>query len=314
MPNSKSRVRTHVNAAEAERGDTLPGLSNFANMNLAIEYRAVTELHMPARQLRKHKQRQVEQIAASIRQFGFNDPVLIDDDDRIIAGVGRVLAAPLVGLARIPVVRLSHLSAEEVRAYAIAENRLAERSEWDSELLALELGELSALNLDFDLELTGFDTAQIDIAIAGTTPASNSDDDPVEIVAGPAISQAGDLWQLGVHRLLCGDAREGASYERVMGDDRAQMVFADPPYNVRIEGNVCGLGSVTHAEFAMASGEITAAEGSVRANAPAVKPAAVGQANATPPKARQSISLFQLVAGYNPARRVDVRSLPLFAA
>ncbi len=253
MLDPKHRARK----ADLRHVDTPTALSNFANMNLAIEYRALTDLHMPARQLRKHKQRQIEQIAASIRQFGFNDPVLIDDDDRIVAGVGRALAAPLVGLARIPVMRLSHLTPEEVRAYAIAENRLAERSEWDSELLALELGELSALDLDFDLELTGFDTAQIDIMITSTEAASNADDDVVEPAVGPPVSQPGDLWQLGSHRLLCGDSRERASYQRVMGDDHARMVFTDPPYNVRIEGNVCGLGSVAHTEFAMASGEMS---------------------------------------------------------
>lgn len=257
MPDSKIRIRTRPTPAGANAAPRAVALSNFANTDLEIAYLPVAELKMPARQLRKHGDKQVHQIAASIARFGFNCPVIIDDDNRIVAGVGRVLAAPQAGINRIPVVRLAHLSAAELRAYAIAENRLAEKSNWDDELLALELGELSGMDLDFDLELTGFGTAELDIIIGGTKDTDAADDDAIEPVPLVPISRRGDLWRIGKHLLLCGDARDQRDYDTLMGSDKAQMVFTDPPYNVKIGGNVCGLGSISHDEFAMASGEMT---------------------------------------------------------
>ena len=260
-PNIRTRTRASIEIVE-DAAPPARALSNFANNNLAIAYVRVGEIRLPERHLRKHSQRQLHQIAESIRRFGFNSPVIVDENNCVVAGVGRVLAAPAAGIDRIPVVQLSHLTPAELRAYRIAENRLAEKSTWDSALLALELGELSALELDFDLELTGFETAEIDNMLETLGDDTPDADDQVEQVSeGPAISQRGDLWQLGEHRLLCGDARERGDYEVLMrGGDRAQMVFTDPPYNVRIDGNVCGLGSISHAEFAMASGEMTTEE------------------------------------------------------
>jgi DNA modification methylase len=187
--------------------------------------------------------------------------VLIDDGDQIIAGHGRVEAAKLIGLAVVPTLRLSHLSAAEKRAYILADNRLAEKAGWDREILAIELQAL--IDLDFDVELTGFETADIDILLEDAAEAAAApgaeDIIPPLPAAGCAVASAGDLWVLGPHRLLCGNALDASAYEQLMAGERAEMVFTDPPYNVPIDGHVSGLGRVRHREFPMASGEMTEA-------------------------------------------------------
>ena len=159
----------------------------------------------------------------------------------------------------MPTLRLDHLSPTEQRAYVLADNRLAELAGWDRQLLGMELLDLSTLELDFDLTLTGFDTGDIDVLISGIEEAANEDELIPPVKAGPAVSQPGDLWQIGAHRLLCGDATDPAAYARLLNGQPAQLVFIDPPYNVAINGHVSGLGKVQHREFAMASGEMSAA-------------------------------------------------------
>jgi hypothetical protein len=165
---------------------------------------------------------------------------------------GRFEAAKLLGLAGVPVVRLSHLSEDERRAYVLADNRLAEKAGWDREILAIELQELIALN--FDIDLAGFAMPEIDLILDEARevgePAGPEDMHP-EMSAGPAVSRAGDLWIVGNHRLLCGDARSAGDYARVLDKAKAQFVFTDPPYNVPIDGHVCGLGRIRHRDFAM---------------------------------------------------------------
>lgn len=230
-------------------------------MNHHIEMMSPEALRPAARNARTHSEKQVAQIASAIGTFGFVNPVLIDPDNRIVAGHGRVLAARHLGLAAVPTLRIGHLSPEELRAYALADNKLALNAGWDEDLLRLELGELVELDLTFDLEVTGFSTTEIDLIVdeKHESGASRDDELPVE-QASSFVTQRGDLWRLGEHRLLCGDAREPASFQRLMGEERARLVFSDPPYNVPIGGHVCGLGGVQHQEFAMASGEMTAAE------------------------------------------------------
>jgi DNA modification methylase len=229
---------------------------------MQIEFMRVRELRPYANNARTHSRKQIKQIARSIEKFGFCNPVLIDDNKQIIAGHGRVEAAELLGLEAIPTCRLSHLSEAEKRAYILADNKLAQAAGWDKELLAIELQGL--IELDLDIELTGFETAEIDLILeeAGeaTGTASGPEDAAPEPSAGPAVSQLGDLWLLGPHRLQCGDARDGASYDALLEGAKAEFVFTDPPYNVAIDGHVCGLGRVHHREFAMASGEMTEAE------------------------------------------------------
>jgi hypothetical protein len=216
---------------------------------------------------RTHSKRQLAQIATSIKRFGFTNPVLISDDGEIIAGHGRVTAAKELGLATVPTIRLSHLSAAERRAYVIADNKLAENAGWDAEILAIELQAL--IDLEFDVTLTGFSVAEIDLTLDLAREASHSGpEDVVPIPAGPAVTRPGDLWHLGAHRLLCGDARSEDDVAKLMAGRSADLIFTDPPYNVRVDGHVGGLGSVKHREFAFASGEMSAEQFTVSAADP----------------------------------------------
>jgi hypothetical protein len=176
----------------------------------------------------------------------------------VLAGHGRLEAARLEGLDQVPIVRVGHLTAAQKRAYAIADNKIAEQAGWDRELLALELQELSVA-LNFDVTVTGFETAEIDLLIGELDQDKPDETDNVPAIdrSKPAISQLGDLWRIGNHNLFCGDALDRASYQALLGSKKAQMVFTDPPYNVPIAGNVSGLGRVKHREFVMASGEMT---------------------------------------------------------
>ncbi|WP_108788677.1 DNA methyltransferase [Erythrobacter sp. Alg231-14] len=231
--------------------------------NLTISYRKVTDLAPRPNNPRTHSTKQLQQIASSIGRFGFTNPVLIDQDDHVIAGHGRIEAAKLIGMTEVPTVCLADMSEAEIRAYVIADNRLAENAGWDRELLGQEFQYLEDLELDFDLSVTGFELAEIDNLIGEVTITSESDD-PADALAipadGPVITRSGDIWKIGTHRLICGDATKAETYEALLGEGRAQMVFADPPYNVPVSGHVCGLGKVQHREFAMASGEMSSAE------------------------------------------------------
>ncbi|WP_170335512.1 site-specific DNA-methyltransferase [Ruegeria arenilitoris] len=226
---------------------------------LKIVYRKTDDLIPYAGNARTHSDKQIDQIAASIRQFGFTNPVLIDENGGIIAGHGRVAAAKRLGTAEVPTVELAHLSDAERRAYFIADNRLAELAGWDRDILKIEFQALEELELDFDLEITGFKTAELDLLLDDDDEETADPADKVpEPAAEQAITKPGDVWILGTHRLICGDARDPETYARLMGDDRARAVFTDPPYNVKIDGHVCGSGAVKHREFAMAAGEMDA--------------------------------------------------------
>jgi DNA modification methylase len=225
-----------------------------------IEIVAIGTLRPYARNARTHSKGQIKQIADSIARFGFNNPVLIDDSGQIVAGHGRVEAAKLLGLETVPTVRLSHLSPSEKRAYILADNKLALKAGWDREILAIELQEL--VQEDFEIELTGFESAEADLIIeeAAEGGAGSGEDEAPPIDTGLPVSRRGDLWVLGRHRLLCGDARDHCTYETLLGGEKAEFVFTDPPYNVPINGHVSGKGKVRHDEFAMASGEQTEAQ------------------------------------------------------
>lgn len=220
--------------------------------------RLIEELTPYRGNARTHTPKQVKQIAASIERFGFTNPVLISDAGQIVAGHGRVTAARLLGLKSVPTIALSHLSEPERRAYVLADNKLALNAGWDREILAIELQAL--VDLDFDVEVTGFSLAEVDFAIdeLGESDPNGSDapEDLVPQASGPAISRRGDIWLLGRHRLVCGDAQDQRVFDQLLEDEQADLVFTDPPYNVAITGNVCGLGAVRHREFAFASGEM----------------------------------------------------------
>jgi DNA modification methylase len=229
---------------------------------MKIECTLVRELRPHPNNARTHSKKQIRQIARSIEKFGFCNPVLVDDAKQIIAGHGRVEAAKLLGIDAVPTCQLSHLSEADKRAYVLADNKLAEKAGWDRDLLAIELQGL--IELDVDIELTGFEMTEIDVILEEAREASGDPSGPEDTApqpsAGPAVSQTGDLWLLGRHRLLCGDAREQAAYDRLLEGAKAQFVFTDPPYNVEIDGHVCGLGRVRHREFAMGCGEMSEAE------------------------------------------------------
>ena len=212
------------------------------------------------RNARTHSPKQIAQIAASIKAFGFNNPVLIDKNGGIITGHGRVEAAKLLGHETVPCVRLEHLNDAQKRAYILADNKLAEKAGWDPEILKIELQHLTSLDLDFDLSVTGFEMPEIDLLLSDAAPESDPADDVPAIEPGPAVTRLGDIWQIGPHRLICGDSTKAETYARLLDGDRAQMIFTDPPYNVKIDGHVSGLGNVKHREFAMASGEMTTSE------------------------------------------------------
>ena len=230
-----------------------------------IEWRAASSLRPYAKNARTHSKTQVRQIADSITRFGFTNPVLISDDNEIIAGHGRVAAAKLLGMDEVPTLRLSHLTAAERRAYVIADNKLALNAGWDIEILADELEAL--IDLEFDVSLTGFSAAEIDLTIDQAKGGAVEEPEPdaadvVPPLSDVAVSMAGDLWQLGRHRLLCGDAKSTDDLDRLMSRDgdepeTADLIFTDPPYNVPIDRHVCGLGSVKHRAFAEASGEMS---------------------------------------------------------
>jgi DNA modification methylase len=228
---------------------------------LKITYRKTGDLVPYPGNARTHSDKQIAQIAASIRQFGFTNPVLVDADGGIVAGHGRVAAARQLGIAEVPTIVLGHLTSAERRAYVIADNRLAELAGWDREILKIEFQALAEMDLDFELEITGFETAELDLLLdhSADEPVTDPADEAPFPEPGPAVTRTGDVWRLGPHRLICGDARDPAVYATLMGSDRARAVFTDPPYNVKIDGHVCGSGTVKHREFAMAAGEMDAA-------------------------------------------------------
>jgi DNA modification methylase len=208
---------------------------------------------------RTHSAKQIAQIARSIKEFGFNNPVLIDEDNTIIAGHGRVEAAKKLGLTEIPVVKITHLTEAQKRAYILADNRLAEKAGWDKDILAIELQNLVDIEEGFDISITGFETAEIDLMLYPQT-GEEKDYEGLEEQNIPKRAEFGDLWQLGHHRLLCGDSLHKEAYERLLGLEKATIIVTDPPYNVKIDGHVCGKGKTKHKEFAMASGEMSDTE------------------------------------------------------
>jgi len=227
--------------------------------SLNITYQTPAALQPRATNPRTHSKKQIRQIANSIERFGFNNPVLIDRAGGIVAGHGRVEAAKLIGLENVPTIRLDDLTEDEVRAYVIADNRLAELAGWDREILAIELQGLAELDIDFDLTITGFETPEIDILIGELDAAEEDDpaDEVPEVSDGPPVTRLGDVWCIGKHRLICGDSLDPDTYARLLSGAKAQMIFTDPPYNVPVNGHVSGLGKVKHREFAMAAGEMS---------------------------------------------------------
>jgi hypothetical protein len=232
--------------------------------SLSIAYRPVADLRVDPTNARIHNKKQIRQIARSVETFGFCVPVLVDAQAQVIAGHGRLLAAQFLGMAQVPTISLEHLTEVQIQAFKIADNRLAENSAWDQQLLAKQFRALSTLDLNFSIEVTGFEMGEIDVMIEGESSFDNGKQDPADEIpdlqSKPTISHAADIWLMDRHRVLCGDAREESAYRMLMGDQRASAVFSDPPYNIPIDRYVTNFGETHHPEFAMGSGEMSSGE------------------------------------------------------
>ena len=223
-----------------------------------IEMLRPSALKPNPRNARTHSAKQITQIGASIRRFGFAVPIVIDGDNMIAAGHGRWLAAKQLDLKEVPVIRLAFVTDEDRRAFALAENRIAELSGWDDKLLTEELTIL--FEGGYELEITGFTTADLDLSVPAMAKSEKPERVDLPDPSVEAVTRTGDLWLIGPHRLYAGSSLDASSYETLLGGDRAAMVFSDPPYNVPIDGHVSGLGRVRHREFAQASGEMSQGE------------------------------------------------------
>lgn len=233
------------------------------NPPLAIVYRDIAELQTDSKNPRVHSEKQIQQVARSIGAFGFNVPFLIDRKLKLIAGHGRLAACTLLGINKVPTICLDHLTENQIRAFMIADNRLAEQATWDPNLLAVQLKELCDVELDFDLEATGFEVGEIDVLLEAASPEVKGTSDPADDLPETSpgtVTREGDLWLLGPHRVYCGNSLLPESYSVLMESRLATMVFTDPPFNVKIPGHAMGLGAIHHKNFRMAFGEMTKSE------------------------------------------------------
>jgi DNA modification methylase len=233
--------------------------SSSGSLPFPVEMVPLSKLRPADRNARTHSKKQVGQIAKSMKRFGVINPLIADDRGRIVAGHGRLEAAKLLGLKCVPVIRLTDLSNAEIRAYMLADNKLAQNAGWDRELLALELEELQIALPEFglDLAITGFDPGEVDSIMGDFAESRANPSDEIPEFEGVVTSRIGDLFILGRHRLIVGDARDERVFVQLMQSDMAEMAFLDPPYNVRIDGHVGGRGRIKHREFTCASGEMT---------------------------------------------------------
>jgi DNA modification methylase len=205
---------------------------------------------------RKHSEAQIVSLARSIKDNPWTNPILIDEERTILSGHGRMEAATRLGLSQVPTITLAGCTPAQKRAIVIGENRHAENATWDHDKLKIHLESLIELN--FDVELSGFTTGEVDIILDGNSGSQvAASDDALPELPTSAVSVTGDLWLLGEHSLLCGDSRDTGSYRTLLGTERAQLILTDPPYNVKIWGHARGNGKTRHREFSMASGEMS---------------------------------------------------------
>ena len=208
---------------------------------------------------RVHSIKQIEKIKKSIQQFGFTAPILVDNELNIVAGHARYEAMKQLNAVQIPTIQLENLTPEQIKAYRLADNRIAEDSEWDKNLLKIEFKEL--LDLNFEVIDTGFEIPEIDSLTFELISDENKENEDSEVCSLldsiPHRVQKGDVWALGEHKLICSDALNQESFDSLLQGEKAEIVITDPPYNVKIKGHVCGNGKITHKDFTMASGEMT---------------------------------------------------------
>jgi DNA modification methylase len=239
-----------------DRQQLLRGNGFAVSRDLNPKLVEVDALKPLGRQTRKHPPAQIRKLGETIEQFGFVLPIVIDTHNRVVGGWGLVLAARKIGLSEVPAVTVSDLDEANLRLLRLALNRLGEESSWDLDALRLEFSDVLEITSDIDLRLSGFEMGEIDVALS----VSGEDEEdilPTLDESGLPETKLGDLWLLGDHRLLCSDSLKLESYSRLLGEERAQLVFTDPPWNIPIAGNVSGLGAVKHDDFAMGCGEMT---------------------------------------------------------
>lgn len=221
------------------------------------EYVDLDKLVPYANNAKKHPQKQVNQIAASIKRFGFMNVIIVDENYQIVAGHGRYEAARLIGLKQVPVMRVTHLTPVEVKAYRLADNQLTMNTGFDENLLKIDITGIASLDPEFELEIIGLETARIDSFMYGDTPEQDPADKVPSVSVSHFVTKPGDIWEIGNHRLVCGDSREEKTFKLLMMGESAHMCLTDPPFNVKVDGHVCGTGKIKHDEFAMASGEMS---------------------------------------------------------
>lgn len=238
----------------------IPTADLHHNHRLRLDYEPAETIKPNPRDPRVYGLAETRRVAKSIKTFGAM-PLIVTSQRVVISGNIWLEASQLAGISPLPIVVADHLTPAQAEAFMVAQVRLVERGEWDPRMLGEILRDLSLPDLDFDLDITGFDVPEIDLFIEGLNPPADGPD-PADAPAptGLAITRPGDLWRLGAHRILCGDALAPGNYDALMAGEVADIVFTDPPYNVPIAGNVSGLGAVKHAEFAMASGEMSEGE------------------------------------------------------
>lgn len=227
--------------------------------NLELTYRSISELSENSNSPRTHSDKQIKKLEKSIETFDFSVPLVIDKDDVIISGNAAYRAAKNLGLKEVPTVKLEHLTGAKRKAFILAVNKIAEESGWDNSILRTDFEVL--IEEEFDLSVTAFEIGEIDVIMLDPEEdaAENSEEDEFpDESAIPERVKPGDLWQLGNHKMICGDSLKDAVLKNLTNGKKANMVFCDPPYNVKVNGNVCAEGK--HEEFAMASGEMSEAE------------------------------------------------------
>ena len=237
------------------------GITNAGLIELQIQYRSVADLVLDSRNPRQHSQRQINQISYSICEFGFIAPIVVDHSSQVVIGHARVLAAKKLGMSQVPVIEIRHLSKAQLKALRIADNKLALNSHWDERLLGESFLELKELDIEFDLSITGFSLPEIDLSLQSldtVNPINNEDE--VDATTGVPVCKGSEIWKLGDHRIICGDATSEAAFDTLMREEIADTVFVDPPFNVKVDGNVSGKGKVRHREFAEAVGELSREE------------------------------------------------------
>jgi ParB-like chromosome segregation protein Spo0J len=247
-------------ARSREELDRLNSLSGEQSAQLVL--RRVDDLRPNPRNARTHQKRKIRDLAKEIKAIGFIGAIIVDETDMILAGHARHAAAKLLGLESVPTITARGLGDAQKRAFVLADNKFAERAGYNREILVEKLQELAVLlpDLDLDLSVSGFEFGEIDVLFDEAGEEKPEPEDSIPPIAGPTVTRAGEIWQLGKHRVLCGDARDHAEHARLMQSDRAVMLMSDPPYNVAMQGHVQGRGRHKHAEFAFASGEMSDAE------------------------------------------------------